>query len=47
MVKRALIPGMTGNGPYLAGLLPNKGYEVYGIVRRASTFNSRRISVFM
>lgn len=43
-VKRALITGITGqDGSYLAELLLNKGYEVHGIIRRASTFNTRRI----
>lgn len=42
--KRALITGITGqDGSYLAELLLNKGYEVHGIVRRASTFNTHRI----
>ena len=44
MVKRALITGITGqDGSYLAEFLLNKGYEVHGIIRRASTFNTRRI----
>jgi GDPmannose 4,6-dehydratase len=44
MTKRALITGVTGqDGSYLAELLLNKGYEVHGIIRRASTFNTRRI----
>jgi GDPmannose 4,6-dehydratase len=44
VVKRALITGITGqDGSYLAELLLNKGYEVHGIIRRASTFNTRRI----
>src|ERR1700739_2515952 len=44
MVKRALIIGITGqDGSYLAEFLLNKGYEVHGIIRRASTFNTRRI----
>ena len=44
MTKRALITGITGqDGSYLAELLLNKGYEVHGIIRRASTFNTRRI----
>jgi GDPmannose 4,6-dehydratase len=43
-MKRALITGITGqDGSYLAELLLSKGYEVHGIVRRASTFNTRRI----
>jgi GDPmannose 4,6-dehydratase len=41
---RALITGITGqDGSYLAELLLSKGYEVHGIVRRASTFNTNRI----
>ena len=44
MPKRALITGITGqDGSYLAELLISKGYEVHGIVRRASTFNTRRL----
>jgi GDPmannose 4,6-dehydratase len=43
-VKRALITGITGqDGSYLAEFLLNKGYEVHGIIRRASTFNTHRI----
>lgn len=42
--KRALITGITGqDGSYLAELLLEKGYEVHGIIRRASTFNTARI----
>jgi GDPmannose 4,6-dehydratase len=42
--KRALITGITGqDGSYLAELLLKKDYEVHGIIRRASTFNTRRI----
>src|SRR5919109_1272490 len=42
--RKALITGITGqDGSYLAGLLLSKGYEVHGIVRRASTFNTERI----
>jgi GDPmannose 4,6-dehydratase len=42
--KRALITGVTGqDGSYLVELLLEKGYEVHGIVRRASSFNTRRI----
>ena len=42
--KAALITGITGqDGSYLAELLLDKGYEVHGIIRRASTFNTRRI----
>jgi len=44
MAKRALITGITGqDGSYLAELLLEKGYEVYGVVRRASTPNYWRI----
>lgn len=44
MVKKALITGITGqDGSYLTELLLDKGYEVYGIVRRASTFITDRI----
>jgi GDPmannose 4,6-dehydratase len=44
MVKRALITGVTGqDGSYLAELLLDKGYEVHGLVRRASSFNRERI----
>ncbi|MBS1692094.1 MAG: GDP-mannose 4,6-dehydratase [Actinobacteria bacterium] len=44
MVKRALITGITGqDGSYLAELLLSKGYEVHGVIRRASTFNTHRI----
>jgi GDPmannose 4,6-dehydratase len=43
-MKRALITGVTGqDGSYLAELLLEKGYEVYGVVRRASTFNTERL----
>jgi GDPmannose 4,6-dehydratase len=43
-MKRALITGITGqDGSYLADLLLSKGYEVHGIIRRASTFNTSRI----
>ena len=42
--KRALITGITGqDGSYLAELLLSKGYEVYGTVRRSSSFNTGRI----
>src|SRR3954465_11405129 len=42
--KRALITGITGqDGAYLAELLLGKGYEVHGIKRRASSFNTERI----
>src|SRR6476469_6360903 len=43
-MKKALITGITGqDGSYLAELLLAKGYEVHGIIRRASTFNTGRI----
>ncbi|MBW7881365.1 MAG: GDP-mannose 4,6-dehydratase [Caldilineaceae bacterium] len=43
-MKRALITGITGqDGSYLAELLLAKGYEVHGIMRRASTFNTQRL----
>lgn len=43
--KRALITGITGqDGSYLAELLLEKGYEVYGIIRRSSSFNTSRIN---
>jgi len=44
MTKRAMITGITGqDGSYLAELLLAKGYEVHGLIRRASTFNTERI----
>src|SRR4030067_2099032 len=44
MEKKALITGITGqDGSYLAEFLLSKGYEVHGIIRRASTFNTNRI----
>src|SRR2546425_8235201 len=44
MAKKALITGITGqDGSYLAELLLTKGYEVHGIIRRASTFNTGRL----
>jgi GDPmannose 4,6-dehydratase len=44
MIKRALVTGITGqDGSYLAELLLAEGYEVHGIIRRASTFNTQRI----
>lgn len=44
MPKKALITGITGqDGSYLAELLLEKGYEVHGLIRRASTFNTDRI----
>jgi GDPmannose 4,6-dehydratase len=43
-MRRALITGITGqDGSYLAELLLDKGYEVHGLVRRSSTFNTQRI----
>src|SRR4051795_2116495 len=42
--KRALITGITGqDGSYLAELLLEKGYEVHGVIRRSSSFNTQRI----
>src|SRR5919201_3260649 len=44
LVKRALITGITGqDGSYLAEQLLDRGYEVHGIVRRSSSFNTDRI----
>jgi GDPmannose 4,6-dehydratase len=44
MSKKALITGITGqDGSYLAELLLGKGYEVHGVIRRASTFNTHRL----
>jgi GDPmannose 4,6-dehydratase len=44
MAKKALITGITGqDGSYLAELLLSKGYEVHGIIRRSSTFNTSRL----
>ena len=43
-MKKALITGITGqDGSYLTELLLSKGYEVHGIIRRASQFNTQRI----
>jgi len=43
-LKRALITGITGqDGSYVAELLLSQGYEVHGLIRRASTFNTRRL----
>ncbi|MFH0891456.1 MAG: GDP-mannose 4,6-dehydratase [Candidatus Falkowbacteria bacterium] len=45
MIKKALITGITGqDGSYLAEFLLEKDYEVHGIIRRASTFNTSRIN---
>jgi GDPmannose 4,6-dehydratase len=44
MLRRALVSGVTGqDGSYLVELLLQKGYEVHGLIRRASTFNTERI----
>ena len=44
-IKKAFITGITGqDGSYLAEFLLSKGYEIHGIVRRASTFNTGRIN---
>jgi len=44
MTKKALLTGITGqDGSYLAELLLSKGYEVHGLIRRSSTFNTERI----
>ena len=46
--KKALITGVTGqDGSYLAEFLLSKGYEVHGLIRRASTFNTSRIDHFI
>jgi len=43
-MKRALITGITGqDGAYLAEFLLGKGYEVHGIKRRSSSFNTQRV----
>ena len=45
---KALITGITGqDGSYLADLLIEKGYEVHGIIRRSSSFNTARIEHLM
>ncbi len=45
MTKRALITGVTGqDGAYLSQFLLNKGYEVYGLVRRSSTADVNDVS---
>jgi hypothetical protein len=42
--SRVLITGITGqDGSYLAEFLPEKGYEVHGIIRRSSSFNTNRL----
>jgi GDPmannose 4,6-dehydratase len=44
LTKKALITGITGqDGSYLAEFLINKGYQVYGIIRRSSSFNTQRV----
>lgn len=44
-MKKALITGITGqDGSYLAEILLEKGYEVHGIIRRSSSFNTARIN---
>ncbi len=44
-MKKALITGITGqDGSYLAELLLKKGYEVHGVIRRSSSFNTGRIN---
>ena len=44
MKKKALISGITGqDGSYLTEFLLKKGYEVHGIIRRSSNFNTQRI----
>ena len=43
-MKKALITGVTGqDGSYLAELLLSKGYEVHGLIRRSSSFNTQRL----
>jgi GDPmannose 4,6-dehydratase len=45
MAKKALITGITGqDGSYLSELLLEKGYEVHGLIRRSSSFNTGRIN---
>jgi GDPmannose 4,6-dehydratase len=47
LVKKALLTGITGqDGSYLSEFLLKKGYEVYGIIRRSSSFNTGRIDPF-
>ena len=44
MTRRALITGITGqDGSYLAELRLEKGYEVHGMIRRSSSFNTQRL----
>ena len=45
MAKRALMSGITGQeGSYLTELFPSKGYDIHGLIRRASTFNIGRVN---
>jgi hypothetical protein len=45
MAKKALITGIIGqDGSYLAGLLLSKSYEIFGLIRRSSSFNTSRIN---
>ena len=45
MAKRELMSGITGqDGSYLTDLLLSKGYEVHGLIRRASTLNTGRVN---
>ena len=47
-MKKALITGITGqDGSYLAELLVAKGYEVHGLIRRASSYNTERIDALV
>lgn len=47
-MKKALITGITGqDGSYLAELLVEKGYEVHGLIRRASSYNTERIDALV
>ncbi len=47
-MKKAIITGITGQvGSYMAEFLLAKGYEVHGIIRRASTFNTDRTTIFI
>ncbi|MDF4856800.1 GDP-mannose 4,6-dehydratase, partial [Vibrio parahaemolyticus] len=47
-MKRALITGITGqDGSYLAELLIENGYEVHGLIRRASSYNTERIDTLV
>jgi GDPmannose 4,6-dehydratase len=47
-MKKALVTGITGqDGSYLAELLLKKGYEIWGIMRRSSSFHTGRIDQFV